>query len=72
MKTLCVMLGCVLLISGCAELITTPIKVVGKTATTTIGVAGDVAAAGVKAGTKTAKSTGVKPEVVDAAILLAK
>ncbi len=72
MKTFCVMLGSVLLISGCAEMITTPIKVAGKTATTSIGVAGDVAAAGVKAGSKVVASTGADPKVVEAAALLAK
>ncbi|NOU35503.1 MAG: hypothetical protein HOO88_01820 [Kiritimatiellaceae bacterium] len=53
-------------------MITTPIKAAGKVATTSIGVAGDVTVAGVKAGTKVAKSAGGDSTAVQAAALLAK
>jgi hypothetical protein len=54
------------LTSGCTKMITTPIKAAGKVATTSIDVAG------VKAGTKVAKSAGGDSTAVQAAALLAK
>ena len=58
--------------SGCTNMITVPIKVAGKTAAASVEAAGDVAAAGVKSGSKVVKSSGVDPQVVNAAVLLAK
>lgn len=72
MKKLCAMLVPVIFAAGCTKMVTAPIKVAGKVATTSIGVAGDVAAAGVKSGSKVVKSTGADPAVVNAAVLLAK
>jgi hypothetical protein len=72
MKTFCAMLVPVLLITGCTKMITVPIKVAGKTAAASVEAAGDVAAAGVKSGSKVVKSSGVDPQVVNAAVLLAK
>jgi uncharacterized protein YceK len=68
----CAILILGLLTSGCAKIITAPISVAGKVATTSIGVAGDVTVAGVKAGTKVAKSAGGDSTAVQAAALLAK
>ena len=72
MKALCAILVSVALTSGCVEMITTPIKATGKVATTSIGVAGDITAAGVKAGTQVAKSAGGDSSAVKTAVLLAK
>lgn len=72
MKPLCAILISVILTSGCVEMVTTPIKVAGKAATTSIGVAGDITVAGVKAGTKVAKSAGGDSTAVKTAVLLAK
>ena len=72
MKSFCAILVSVLLTSGCVKMVTTPIKAAGKVATTSIGVAGDVTVAGVKAGTKVAKSAGGDSNAVKAAALLAK
>lgn len=72
MKTFCAVLVSAVLASGCTKMITVPIKVAGKTAAASVEAAGDVAAAGVKSGSKVVKSSGVDPQLVDAAILLAK
>ncbi len=61
-----------LLASGCAKMITGPIKLTGKVAAASVEAAGDVASAGVKSGSKVVKSSGVDPQVVNAAVLLAK
>lgn len=72
MKPLCAILVSVLLTSGCVEMVTVPLKATGKVAVASIEVAGDVTAAGVKAGTKVAKSAGGDSTVVQAAAVLAK
>jgi hypothetical protein len=72
MKPFCAILISVLLTSGCVEMVTTPIKAAGKVTVTSIEVAGDVTSAGVKAGTKVAKSAGGDSKAAKTAILLAK
>lgn len=72
MNPLFAILVSALLTSGCVKMVTTPIKAAGKVATTSIEVAGDVTSAGVKAGTKVAKSAGGDSKAVKTAVLLAK
>ncbi len=52
-------------------MITIPIKTTGTVATTSIGVAGDVTVASIKAGTQIAKSVGGDSTAVKTAVLLA-